>query len=123
MATEKDKSSGRGKSSGGGGLILRGRFPAGSRVRLTKSAGPHQLRPGPTDEEVDVQTVDEDGNLEFTGTEPGERYFASGIIGGQPRELRRPGPPAPSRARFPSPAPRPPTTRCSPATSRSAPTG
>jgi hypothetical protein len=88
MATEKDKSS---KSSGGGGLILRGRFPAGSRVRLTKSAGPHQLRVGPTDEEIDVQTVDEDGNLEFSGVEPGERYFASGIIGGQPREVRLTG--------------------------------
>jgi hypothetical protein len=87
MATEKDKSS----KSSGGGLILRGRFPAGARVRLTKSAGPHQLRVGPTDEEIDVQTVDEDGNLEFTGTEPGERYFASGIIGGQPREVRLTG--------------------------------
>jgi hypothetical protein len=62
MATEKDKRGSRssGKSSedrrGSGGLKMTGRFPPGTRVRLTKSAGPHQMRPGPGDEEVDAQS-------------------------------------------------------------------
>jgi hypothetical protein len=96
MATEKDKRGSRssGKSSEdrrSGGLKMSGRFPPGTRVRLTKSAGPHQMRPGPTDEEVDAQTVDDDGTLEFSGTEPGERYFASGYVRGQPVEARLTG--------------------------------
>jgi hypothetical protein len=97
MATEKDKRGSRssGKSSedrrSSGGLKMSGRFPPGTRVRLTKSAGPHQMRPGPTDEEVDAQTVDDDGTLEFSGTEPGERYFASGYVRGQPVEARLTG--------------------------------
>jgi hypothetical protein len=97
MATEKDKRGSRssGKSSedrrSSGGLKMSGRFPPGTRVRLTKSAGPHQMRPGPGDEEVDAQTVDDDGTLEFSGTEPGERYFASGYVRGQPVEARLTG--------------------------------
>jgi hypothetical protein len=97
MATEKDKRGSRssGKSSedrrGSGGLKMTGRFPPGTRVRLTKSAGPHQMRPGPGDEEVDAQTVDDDGTLEFSGTEPGERYFATGYVRGQPIEARLTG--------------------------------
>jgi hypothetical protein len=96
MATEKDKRGSRssGKSSedrSSGGLKMTGRFPPGTRVRLTKSAGPHQMRPGPGDEEVDAQTVDDDGTLEFSGTEPGERYFATGYVRGQPIEARLTG--------------------------------
>jgi hypothetical protein len=96
MATEKDKRGSRssGKSSedrSSGGLKMTGRFPPGTRVRLTKSAGPHQMRPGPGDEEVDAQTVDDDGMLEFSGTEPGERYFATGYVRGQPIEARLTG--------------------------------
>jgi len=85
MATKK-----AGNSSGGG-LSLHGRFAPGSEVRLTKASGPEQMRPGPADEVVDTQTVDEDGSLTFAGTQPGERYFASGQIGGVPVNVRMTG--------------------------------
>jgi hypothetical protein len=92
MANKADSGESRGT------VRLSGRFTPGSQVRLTKSAGPHQMRPGPGDEEVDVQTVDDDGTLEFTGTEPGERYFASGYVNGQPVEARLTGRADPSES-------------------------
>jgi hypothetical protein len=91
MASDKDKTSGSGSTRRSGGLKMSGRFTPGSQVRLTKAAGPHQMRPGPADEEIDVQTVDDDGTLEFSGTEPGERYFATGYVRGQPVEARLTG--------------------------------
>jgi hypothetical protein len=92
MANKADSGESRGT------VKLSGRFTPGSQVRLTKSAGPHQMRPAPGDEEVDVQTVDEDGTLEFSGTKPGERYFASGYVNGQPVEARLTGRADPSES-------------------------
>lgn len=79
-------------SSSKAGIRLRGRFPAGTEVRLVKVAGPHVMRPGVADETVDTQTVDEDGGLEFSkGVEEGERYFAVANVDGFPREVRLTG--------------------------------
>lgn len=74
-----------------GSLRLHGRYTPGSIVRLVKVDGAHVLRPGPGDETVDTQTVDKDGWVEFSGVEPGERYFAVGLSHGQPVEVRLTG--------------------------------
>ena len=74
-----------------GSIALRGRFAPGTNVRLVKVDGPHVMRPGAGDETVDEQTVDKDGLLEFKGVEAGERYFAVGLINGQPAEVRLTG--------------------------------
>jgi hypothetical protein len=75
-----------------GRLTLRGRFQPGSTVRLVKVDGPQTLRPGPNDETVDTQTVDEDGTLTFNkGVSVGDRYFAVGQVNGQPLEVRLTG--------------------------------
>jgi hypothetical protein len=71
---------------------LRGRFKAGSTVRLIKVAGPHVLRPTEADDEVDTQTVDDDGTVKFSnGIETGARYFAVGQVDGHPLEVRLTG--------------------------------
>jgi hypothetical protein len=75
-----------------GSATLRGRFQPGSEVRLVKVGGPHVLRPGPNDETVDTQTVDDDGCVSFSkGVTVGDRYFAVGYINGQPAEVRLTG--------------------------------
>lgn len=75
-----------------GRLTLRGRFQPGSTVRLVKVDGPHVLRPGPNDETVDTQTVDDDGTLKFSkGVSVGDRYFAVGTVNGEPVEVRLTG--------------------------------
>jgi hypothetical protein len=98
MATKKDQDDGNGEKAGRSekgsetkGLTLRGRFTPGSEVRLTRASGPEQQRPGPADEVVDTQTVSGEGELTFSGTEPGERYFASGYVDGQPVDVRLTG--------------------------------
>lgn len=73
------------------GIKLRGRFPAGTQVRLVRVEGPHVMRPGPQHETVDTQKVDKDGVLEFKGVEAGERYFAVGLNHGFPVEVRLTG--------------------------------
>lgn len=75
-----------------GSIHLRGRFPAGTEVRLVRVEGPHVMRPGAQHETVDTQTVDKDGALKFSkGVKVGERYFASGYVNGQPRDVRLTG--------------------------------
>jgi hypothetical protein len=74
-----------------GAASLHGRFRPGTRVRLVKVDGPHVLRPGPGDETVATEKVDDDGCLSFKGLEVGERYFAVGYIDGQPVEVRLTG--------------------------------
>jgi hypothetical protein len=75
-----------------GSVTLRGRYPAGSTVRLVHVEGPHVLRPGPHHETVATEKVDDDGTLSFTkGVEAGARYFAVGQVNGQPLEVRLTG--------------------------------
>lgn len=72
-----------------GSITLRGRFSPGSTVRLVKVDGPHTLRPGPGDETVDTQKVDDDGTLKFSkSVDVDGRYFAVGQVNGQPVEVR-----------------------------------
>lgn len=77
------------KSNGGDGQVtLRGRFPVGSDVTLVEADGPWTLRAPEGAEPVDTQTVDEDGSVQFTGLEPGGRYFATGLVDGFPLSVR-----------------------------------
>jgi hypothetical protein len=80
-----------------GQVTLRGRFPVGSVVTLTKVAGEHVLRPE-GGEEVEVKTVTEEdgaprvGYVRFSkGVEVGARYFIHGLVDGRPLEVRARG--------------------------------
>lgn len=71
-----------------GAAKLRGRFPAGTKVRLVEVEGAHVLRPGPQHQTVDEQEVDKDGTLEFKSLDMEKRYFAVANVHGQPVEAR-----------------------------------
>jgi hypothetical protein len=77
-----------------GQVTLRGRFPVGAVVTLTRVAGEHVLRPE-GGEDVEVKTVEEEkgaprvGFVRFTkGVEPGARYFIHGLNDGVPLQVR-----------------------------------
>lgn len=71
-----------------GQVTLRGRFRAGSLVRLVRVAGEHVLRPEGGDEIAEA-TVDAAGCVQFTkGVEAGARYFVVGQLDGTPLEVR-----------------------------------
>jgi hypothetical protein len=81
-------------SRSAGQVTLRGRFPVGAVVTLTRVAGEHVLRPE-GGEEVEVQTVGEEkdaprvGYVRFSkGVEVGARYFIHGLVDGRPLEVR-----------------------------------
>jgi hypothetical protein len=70
-----------------GSVKLAGRFRPGTRVRYVKVDGPHVLR-APEGADSKDGEVDDNGEVEFTGLEVGERGFIVGNIDGQPREAR-----------------------------------
>jgi len=77
-----------------GQVTLRGRFPVGAVVTLTKVDGPHVLRPE-GGEDIETQTVTEEkdapgvGYVRFSkGVEPGARYFIHGLADGVPINVR-----------------------------------
>jgi hypothetical protein len=69
-----------------GKTTLRGRFPRGTVVRLVEVQDASVLRSEGA-EEVDVQTVDDDGEVTFS-TDVGQRYIATAYVNGQPLEVR-----------------------------------
>jgi hypothetical protein len=71
-----------------GAARLHGRFSPGTEVRAVHVAGAHVTRPGAADETVETATVGDDGWVEFSNLEMGERYFAVGQVHGQPVEAR-----------------------------------
>ncbi len=78
-------------ASKGGAVTLRGRFKPGTLVRLVKVAHEGVLRPE-GGELVAAKRVDEDGVVQFVdGVEVGGRYFISGLIDGQPVDVRARG--------------------------------
>jgi hypothetical protein len=70
-----------------GVVVVAGIFPPGSVVVLTKMEGDYVLRPE-GGEEVARRLVDDNGNVGFDSLEVGERYFASGYVGGYPVDVR-----------------------------------
>jgi hypothetical protein len=67
---------------------LAGRFPPGAVVRLVEVDSEATLR-SEGGQEVDTQTVGDDGVVEFSkGVRVGGRYFAVGLVGGTPLEVR-----------------------------------
>jgi hypothetical protein len=75
-----------------GQVTLRGRFSAGTVVRLVRVAHEGVLRPE-GGEEVDVQTAEKDENgvasVSFkSGVDEGARYIATGISDGRPLDVR-----------------------------------
>jgi hypothetical protein len=74
-----------------GRVVLRGRFKAGTDVRLVEVAHEGVFR-SQGGREVGEATVDEDGVVEFTsGVVVGGRYLLVGYIDGQPVEVRARG--------------------------------
>jgi hypothetical protein len=75
-----------------GQVTLRGRFRAGSLVKLVKVAGEHVLRAEGGVEPVAEATVDAAGCVQFTeGVEVGARYLVVGQVDGFPVEVRARG--------------------------------
>lgn len=70
-----------------GSVKLRGRFSPGTRVRYVGVDGPQVLR-APDGAESKDGEVDENGEVEFTGLDVGERGFIVGNQNGQPLEVR-----------------------------------
>lgn len=77
----------------GARVRLRGRFPAGTLVRLYAVSGPEQMRPSFLNEHlVGEEEVDKDGVVTFTkGVGRGDRYFICGYVDGYPLEIRATG--------------------------------
>jgi hypothetical protein len=63
-------------SRSAGQVTLRGRFPVGAVVTLTRVAGEHVLRPE-GGEEVEVQTVGEEKDAPGSGTSASRRAWRS----------------------------------------------
>jgi hypothetical protein len=75
-----------------GQVTLRGRFRAGSLVKLVKVAGEHVLRVEGGVEPVAEATVDASGCVRFTeGVEVGARYLVVGQVDGEPVQVRARG--------------------------------
>lgn len=72
-------------------VTLRGRFRAGTRVRLVEVKDESVLR-AEGGKLLDVKRVDEDGQVRFTkDVKKGGRYFVVGNVDGQPLEVRARG--------------------------------
>lgn len=75
-------------SKGGAQVLLRGRFPAGTRVRLVEVKDESVLRSA-GGKLVDTGKVSEDGEARFSrGVKAGARYFVAGYVDGSLREVR-----------------------------------
>lgn len=75
-----------------GQVTLRGRFRAGSVVKLVKVADERVLRAEGGTVAVAEATVDEDGLVRFTeGVEVGARYLIVGQVDGEPVQVRARG--------------------------------